>query len=703
MFYLENYGDYSELIKNKHITIDMKTINRNTWQMHYQSLLNIMKDGIETEYMRHPIITLHFDVIDVDMAIPDVWFNMMLWYVLVAVDKEIRPCDIVFEEDGTTGNTIKRFMDDKFIDNYRTMIDNVQMNNIIDDCMYTFRHIDDFSFYIANTVSLDDFVELMDKNPEFYDLMHADLSHLPIDQVKIEGTKLANRSIEIIKNSDHCMSNYFLAGEGINPKQYKELAIHIGPKPNGLGGVFPTIINHSYINGGVKDPMDYAIEASTGRLAQIIVEGNVGTAGDFARLLGLNCMDTTLHKDPNYICDTKHFQEVTITERTFKLFLNRYFRFRKDGLEYKITKKMKKDLIGKTILLRSPMTCASAARGEGICYRCYGDLAYTNKDINPGRLSSEELSSRFTQMMLSAKHLLEASIRKIIWSKDFWKYFDVEYNIITLKDDFDYTGYSIKINLEDITLERDTEEISEGQYNEYITSFKLICPDGDEVVCNTANADNLYIANSISSVMQEYEKSTKKLKGVYSDGEDIIINLNLIQERDGILFVMNILNSDLSSNLKRVKDIINKIEITKNLSRHELLEKFNEGLLDSKINLQSVHAEVILMNQMRSDEDILGMPKWENQNPHYQILTLMQSLENIPYVTKRLSYAKTAQALRSPVTYRCEKPSAMDVFYMINPQKYINSKIVPAKEPEYAEKGLRKIWNKIDKNKDEEE
>ena len=45
--------------------------------------------------MRHPIITLHFDVIDVDMAIPDVWFNMMLWYVLETVDKEIRPCDIV--------------------------------------------------------------------------------------------------------------------------------------------------------------------------------------------------------------------------------------------------------------------------------------------------------------------------------------------------------------------------------------------------------------------------------------------------------------------------------------------------------------------------------------------------------------------------------------------------------------------------------
>ena len=43
---------------------------------------------------------------------------------------------------------------------------------------------------------------------------------------------------------------------------------------------------------------------------------------------------------------------------------------------------MENELVGKTIFLRSPITCASASRGDGVCYRCYGDIAYTNADIN---------------------------------------------------------------------------------------------------------------------------------------------------------------------------------------------------------------------------------------------------------------------------------------------------------------------------------
>ena len=65
------------------------------------------------------------------------------------------------------------------------------------------------------------------------------------------------------------------------------------------------------------------------------------------------------------------------------------------------------------------MTCESAAKGQGICYKCYGELAYVNKDINPGRYASEKLSAELTQRLLSAKHLLETVIKKIQWCKEF--------------------------------------------------------------------------------------------------------------------------------------------------------------------------------------------------------------------------------------------------------------------------------------------
>ena len=41
MFYLENYGPYSTLIDNKSIIIENTSINAQTWETHFVSILNI--------------------------------------------------------------------------------------------------------------------------------------------------------------------------------------------------------------------------------------------------------------------------------------------------------------------------------------------------------------------------------------------------------------------------------------------------------------------------------------------------------------------------------------------------------------------------------------------------------------------------------------------------------------------------------------
>lgn len=92
----------------------------------------------------------------------------------------------------------------------------------------------------------------------------------------------------------------------------------------------------------------------------------------------------------------------------------RYYKLGPDGMDYLINAKKDTYLIGKTIYLYSPMTCASAAHGHGICRRCYGELAYINRNIRPGKLASEILSAQLTQKQLSAKHLLETVIENSI-------------------------------------------------------------------------------------------------------------------------------------------------------------------------------------------------------------------------------------------------------------------------------------------------
>jgi hypothetical protein len=429
---LKNYNMYAEFVKNpKEFTVDVSSINMQNWNDNFTGILNILRDGIETDFVQNTFLKLDFGNNKViDLSITDYFFNLIMWYLIVRTGEQIKPRHLFFEE-AITRKAIKNYIDKFFIEVNRKKLSNIELNNIIDDTLHQYAKVDIFYAYLANTINLEDTISLMKQNDEFNNIIHADLSNIPLEDVRDVGQNLTSRAIDIMKNSkhllgyDHCLADSWRAKEGINEKQYKEFAINIGSKPNGMGGVYPVIINKSFITGGVNDLMSYLIESSTGRIAQILSKNNVGDSGHFARLLGLNNTDTFLHEDPNYVCDTKNFQEQYITKDNLKMFKDRYYRRIPNGMEY-IIKETDTFLIGETILLRSPMTCASHTRGEGICYRCYGDLAYTNNDINIGKIAAEEISSKLTQILLSAKHLLETVIKKIEWTESFFDYFEIE-------------------------------------------------------------------------------------------------------------------------------------------------------------------------------------------------------------------------------------------------------------------------------------
>lgn len=712
MFYLENYGPYAPLIRDGSIIVENTSITAQNWQMHFNAILNILRDGIEKPEIRTSFITIRFPEIDVDLTIPDYYNNLQLWYLVVAQGEIIRPKHLVFEQ-GVTRRVIKNFIDTHYVDKVRKTLDIILINNTIDDCLHNFKFIDEFSFYLSNTINLEDFVDLMNTNSEFYNLIHADLSNVPLDEVKKVGSDLSHRSIEIIKESEHCLANFFIAGEGVNPKQYKEFGINIGPKPDGRGGVYPIAVNTNFIIGGVNDITSFAIESSTGRIAQIIVESNVGTSGSFARLLGLNNIDTILHHDPNYICDSKNYQIQTITGMDMlKRFENRYYRLNPNGMEYLLTLE-DTHLIGQTIYLRSPMTCASHAKGQGICYRCYGDLAYTNRVVNIGKLAAELISAILTQMMLSAKHLLESSMKKIKWSEEFSYIFDIEYNMIKLKEDMDFSGYKLIIDPEKISTEFEEEDETmtmERDFNEYIDSIIIKDPNGNICDIHTSNNDNLYITLDLNNLINEYldgnDKQKERSNLIYTDEDNnIIVDLKAVQENEILLFAMQLHNNDLSKTLEKVNDILNKSSVTEKMNRHQLLQELNNTLIEGGLGVNSVHGEVILSNQLRSTTDVLLSPEWEYNDEPCVVMTLKKALSKHPSISVSLSYQSISKQLFSPLTYRKSKPSYMDLFFIEQPQNYLNNKseIRIADREKYNEKGLQQIISYVEKTEEDSE
>lgn len=666
-FHLKNYGIYSELIENGSIDIYTKILNEDNIDDHFKWIINIMYDGIETEKVRNCKVRIHYtDKKQVTMHIVDYMFNLMMWSIIVSSGESISSFyqwNTMFEP--ITKKSIKKYIDNKFIRRNIRTIDTIKMNQSIDNGIGKFRDLENFQMYLANTVNLEDTIDLMNKYPEFNDTIHFSVDGIPLEDVKDAGMKATRTQIEYIKNSDHCLKDSFLAGEGINAKQYKEVSVNIGTKPNGQGGVFPHSIQGSFINGGLKTVEEIVVESSIGRIAQILQKQNVGQSGAFARNLGLNNQDAKLHPDPTYVCDTKHFEEIVIeNEDMLDEFDMRYYRTNPNGIDKRIDATKDKHLIGQLIYLRSPMTCASAAREQGICYRCYGDLAFANRDINIGQIAAELLSSIYTQILLSAKHLLESAIVKMHWTEGFFDLFNVEYNQITLKDEVNYKGYKLIIE-DDFEDEDDSEDIeSDMDLTSYVLYFDIVYPNGERKTIKSSDSDNEADSIYLHQDLIDYMNTI----GTNDDG---VYELDMNKMKDKQLFVIDVKNNELSRTMKAIKNIIDNKKSTKSYNRNTILSDFIKTNLSGNIKINSVHFEVLLMNQMRSGSDILELPNWSAIDEDYQILTLSESLINNRSITKRLQYSKISRSLIHSSNRRLHATSNMDVFYMEQPQKFI--------------------------------
>ena len=170
--YPENYGPFVSFTRGEKTIIYTKDITSDNVDYYFNSLLNVLRDGINSDQVMSNFITYVFDDgTDVDLSIPDSYTNIALWKLVVMTGNHIEPKHLVFEDD-FVADMIADFINNYLIIPYRKDMDNIRLNNIIDDIEYQFKSIDEFSMFLANTANLKDYRDLMNENPRAYDIMH---------------------------------------------------------------------------------------------------------------------------------------------------------------------------------------------------------------------------------------------------------------------------------------------------------------------------------------------------------------------------------------------------------------------------------------------------------------------------------------------------------------------------------------------------
>jgi len=735
----KNYYIYGDLIKQNYENgtnidqvINVETdLDINNIDDHIEGIFNILKDGIETNYVHNAKIELRWsNGAHCRLGICDYWFNLFMWSMILYTKKPIRPKHIFLGSkiknlQPTTEdqyfpwelrrNDIQRFIN-KFVltlDN-KINIGNKVLNEIIAEALWKYSYLEHFAYYLANTINNEDDIAMMRAIPEYNQLKHCSLANVPFDKVKEEGMKITYRVIDYIKNSEaylgyeHGLTNSFRSNEAINPRQYKEACLNIGTKPNGSGSLYPHIIDTNFSMGGVDNPLWYFIESSTARAAQILSKINVGETGEFARILGLNSTDTILNTNPDYMCNSKHFIKYEIKSlKHLYMIKGRYFRYNPNGIDYLIENYEDENMVGKTIYLHSPITCMSHSLKHGICRKCYGTLYWTNLNINPGKFAAEILSSQITQTLLSAKHLLETMIASIKWSDKFNEFFEInDADKIRINDNVldndDYKQYTLIIDPNNIQLVNDEEDTTMGSsddndmdddsefdieesdddysinnmedesiiYNEYITSFVIKTPSGEEIPITSEDQHELYISNELNNLIRK--------KGYNVDGR---VNISFSDLTDDTLFYIVINNNEISKLMKDIINVINKASVTESLDKDSIVQKMVDLCIEGNLEIDSIHLEVIIANQTVDPDNILNRPKWNEISAKHKVITLNQALTYNPSVIISLLYKDLQKTLYNPLTYSKNAPSFFDLFFCQQPQNYMNDDIALEEKP----------------------
>lgn len=655
------------------INVDEVMKSTKTWKKEFTKHHNYIKSNIGYDHCFKKTVDVYFpeDGMVYNLYIADYIINLMMWRPSIKLNKRVNT-GMIFDCNMINQSKIEKYFNNVYVRDYRTKIPAKTLNIEIAKVIERLKTIvEDFGMILGVTYNMYDLNKLMDSNEEFYDAVHTKIEDgMQAADIEAYGKEKLNIAMDALKQSNSGFRPMLNSGVGFNPAQLQEYLVVIGNKPGLDGKTIPRPINTNVLIGQLNDPADYTIDAMSGRKAQVMNKVYTGDSGYFARQLSLLNMDVYLNKDDHYNCRTKHYLKYKIDdEESLKRIEGRYYKTKKGSPWFRIVKHNDTDLIGKTIYMRSPITCASKT---GICHMCYGELSKLNQDIHIGIFASTHISSRFTQNILSSKHTLMTKSNKIEMDEAFYHLFSIDGNHVVTNSELDiYKGKYLKIstNQLEMSMEIDSEEVENPMdMDDFIMTKDFIyCESFDIVDENGKVLFKIEERNGCKFLLSDYMVKMADLYGRKNKAEIPLMDIAIDVEENGeFLFSMDIINNELTKTLELVKGLLEKEDHNGCYTINELIYKLNRYLIEGKINSQLVHAEILCRNLIRDKDNILELPDFHDPDIDYEILTVKKALMNHPSPMITMSFERINLQLKRVSTYRKYKSSMLDNLYKVS-------------------------------------
>lgn len=440
----------------------------------------------------------------------------------------------------------------------------------------------------GSTISIKDIIDLYKEVPELRELMEYSGGDEESDTVSAKNAvrdRNQARMKEIIMNDDHDNSykEFLEAGSGININQLGEVVLQIGYKPNQYGTVISYPIYRSFLQG-FNEIKQLFIDAIGARTALFTSKVQVRKSGYFNRKINSLTSDLKLDLRPDHEdCHTKHFVSYKVTsQKELDMINGRYIMV--DDKPYLVNHNQDTDLIGQTVDLRSPITCA--AEGNGICLTCYGELYKVNSFLDGdgkrhsmgiGTIGTLLLCEPFTQKLLSTKHLLRVEVDEVKLPDGFDKFATLSTNKISLINKPRAASLFIPADAMDENLDKQTDRFTTDRVVYKGTEYKFDY--------------NLILNDDIADDLNKYYNTDKEAYEFVP---------NKVKKFDW-LFKIVLHNNGIADPLMKIKNAL-EYNTFFNMYGHnfnDLLNYVVKNLVISKTHIQSVHVELVIRQMVK--------------------------------------------------------------------------------------------------------
>jgi len=628
--FIEGHKDLKKYLDNIYVISDYMT-NYDVYEIFKEKIYNLVRGSISIKNCREYPVKFKFyreDKRSMKMELRHFLINLMLWYPFVDLaDVQVLNKDLILDCYNGIPD-INDFLNEKILHTLKkyhlksTKI-NYNMSHVLNDLR---RISGDFSIIMGLNISAPMFIDVYNKNETIRKLM--DITY-PVDAQPYEIERMLNESEREIVDAftsmkDNNLGIILRAKTGVKHKQLREFTVAVGLKPTIEGDTIPITINNSLLINGVKTPAEKYIDGLGARKSLVMNLRAMGKAGHFGKIVTLLVRGVSISKTIAD-CDTKHLVRYDIINKKILKKLNgKYYKLHKDDDLRLLDSTKDKNLVGKTILVRSAATCAC---GDKVCSRCVGHSIIVNSDIMDGYAAyeSEEITKVVNQSILSSKHLLSTISEVIEVNPEFDKFFKIVAGEITAN----VNNNEFISNIDDYAIYIDPNTLSKVEEMDEYSLYNTIIVGGRFYVRNIADKSAPDIEISIVD-----EK--KENKDIFVSEEIIYLmekNKGLVYFRDLNdelkLFEVQIANNELTKPLYDIMHLINKNAKDKvNETIDTICNKFLQLLVDAGIDASVVAAELIINRLIRSVENIYERPDFTKEELEpYEIFTVRKSLE----------------------------------------------------------------------------